>query len=973
MRYVWILCLPAIGVTGCKRESCVGQDRTCELGPVCPNLEPVCGPTGRSPGFTRARRLTAAEISVGPDALGAVGDFALENDRVRAVVDAIDHPHHLAAHGGALIDLELPGIAEDGLNVVLQATGLLPKDAVTYTSAWIVESRGASAIELRGHLDGDEEESVATRYEIRPCESGIRVKTEIVNLGKDPEVWTVTDGWFWGARSLEPFVPKPDRGFVHPSFGLTDIDSVFTDSDFVAATPEVSDAASYAIVACDRTQLSGFHSDKVSAVGSPRRIVMPGDRVVLERFIAVAPGGRSIAPAVDLALDARGKLFDERLRTVTGLLLRADGAPASLVTGTVRISEIGEDGRTPWTHVRPDSDGRFIASVPSGKALVAEAQAFGKTLSEVPIPAGENAFDLGTLTLPAAARVDLRVLVDDVEDHALAFFVPADEDTEAQGSKLFGAVSTRCAPLLGPPNGPSPACNRVLVRGLTSVVVPPGKYRVLATGGPFATIDESELAVSSGETSVVELSIQRLALGARPFLSADFHVHGARSFDSSIPDRDRVASFLAADLDVLIATDHDVVTDYSESLRALDGQDQLRLISGVETTALVLFDLVKDEAVPKVIGHYNFWPVQVDPTGPWRGSLFDERMEPGALFEEFRSSKIGAAGVIQLNHPYAEAEFGRDLGFPKAIGLDARRPLDEDAEDKRQLTRAPPGRSVSNLAYDAQEVMNGSDNGALQAYRAFWFYLLNEGVVRAGTGNSDSHGLTDNLVGTPRTLVWTATSKESFDLFAFNAAVKAGQMIGTNGPIIEAVISSPTSSRTPSLQAFIPDPNAQLSITVSAAPWVPIDEVRVIVNGSVARLLTSELTHPVDPLGREGLVRYSGSIPLSSILPSAGDAWIVVEAGSAIPMAGDLDCDGIPDTGDNDGNAVVDWRDADDNDDEPDPCEGDTGPLATAPHPRDAGDPLSKFQAVTPRSYPFGFTNPFIIDRNGDGFEGASR
>jgi hypothetical protein len=66
-----------------------------------------------------------------------------------------------------------------------------------------------------------------------------------------------------------------------------------------------------------------------------------------------------------------------------------------------------------------------------------------------------------------------------------------------------------------------------------------------------------------------------------------------------------------------------------------------------------------------------------------------------------------------------------------------------------------------------------------------WFYLLNQGIVRAGTANSDSHGLTDNIVGTPRNLVWVDTTVADFDQVKFNRAVRDGAMIGTNGPVIE--------------------------------------------------------------------------------------------------------------------------------------------------------------------------------------------
>ena len=64
--------------------------------------------------------------------------------------------------------------------------------------------------------------------------------------------------------------------------------------------------------------------------------------------------------------------------------------------------------------------------------------------------------------------------------------------------------------------------------------------------------------------------------------------------------------------------------------------------------------------------------------------------------------------------------------------------------------------------------MNGTENEDLQPYRAYWFYLLNQGIVRAGTGNSDSHGLVDNVLGTPRTLVWTDQTVADFDEAAFN-------------------------------------------------------------------------------------------------------------------------------------------------------------------------------------------------------------
>ena len=100
-----------------------------------------------------------------------------------------------------------------------------------------------------------------------------------------------------------------------------------------------------------------------------------------------------------------------------------------------------------------------------------------------------------------------------------------------------------------------------------------------------------------------------------------------------------------------------------------------------------------------------------------------------------------------------------------------------------------------------------------------------------------------------------------------------------------------------------------------------------------------------------------------------------------LPLAGDLNCDGIPDTGDNDADGDVDWRDVDRNEDDaidardhedgkPERCEGDVGPLEFPHTDHDRSDPLYHFQAVVPEGRPTAFTNPLVLDLDGNGFSG---
>jgi hypothetical protein len=114
-------------------------------------------------------------------------------------------------------------------------------------------------------------------------------------------------------------------------------------------------------------------------------------------------------------------------------------------------------------------------------------------------------------------------------------------------------------------------------------------------------------------------------------------------------------------------------------------------------------------------------------------------------------------------------------------------------------------------------------------------------------------------------------------------------------------------------------------------------------------------------------------VPLSDLglAPGSHDAWVVVEAGTTLPVVCDLGGgpvsgryphgapDGIPDTSDNNGDGVCDRSDV---------APGkDTGPLNIPPSPTSDSDPLFHFAQVVTDGFPFAFTNPFVLDMDGNG------
>ncbi|MFO0647647.1 MAG: CehA/McbA family metallohydrolase [Polyangiales bacterium] len=956
-------CVLALSLT-CADETvgCLGSgDPACVPPPPCSGLVYTCQNSR-----VEVYRVTSADQRPpGLDAEAAVGDLVLENDYVRVVIDAIDHPHHLATSGGNILDIAPRG-AGDHLNLIYTITGILPRDGVKYTSLELLTKTDLVAVIARGALDGDSRATVTTRYELRPCDRGVRVRTEVFNGGRTLATWFLGDAWWWGDRSLTPFIPTQGNGFVHPPLDLLEIDNSWRLTPWMAAQSHAAPAVSYATLSCTRASLEGVQDSTISAVGLPRTIVRPGDGQVFERMIFAAAGG-GIAGAGALALEAHAKLFGGAVTTLTGRVTTTAGVP---IGGDERLASViayepsanapdDPNAGTVWSQAVPSENGRFSLSVPSGKTLRVQLHRFGRaTTTAMNTRATGANVDLGDLRVAPAGQVEIQVR-EDLTDAPLAaelVLVPIEGETSVSSvsGSLHGALSEpSCAPFLGPPHGSSPACNRVLAfDGGAAFAAPAGTYWVYGTAGPSTTLARQRITVREGETAQAELRLRRIdGLYPADSVSADMHVHGGRSFDTAFPDTDRVQSFVTAGVDVIIATDHDVVTSYQSAAADLGVADRVVIVPGVEATPLVPWLVPPGDTFPRVIGHWMFWPMRYDTTLPSNGMPWDERVEPGQLFERMRA-RMSAEGVMQLNHPTAHSKAGRDEGYFRMLGFNPTRPLPlgDDGTAMGMLWRRPGGPSAPrNIDWNVQEAMNGSEVVLNLTYRASWFAMLNRGLIRGGTANSDSHSLTTEQLGYPRNIVRAGFDRARFNADGFNRAVRQGRIVGTNGPYIEArTTDAQGNAVTPSVDSFRPAAGAMLDVEVRAAPWIPVTEVRFVVNGRVVRTVSgAEVTTPANPFGNEGIVRWRGRVALSDLL-GGSDGWIVVEAGLPLPRAvDDEDADGLVDHIDGDGDGALDD--------------------INLARPRES-DPRFHVDVISPGTLPYAFTNPFVVDVDGNGW-----
>ncbi len=510
----------------------------------------------------------------------------------------------------------------------------------------------------------------------------------------------------------------------------------------------------------------------------------------------------------------------------------------------------------------------------------------------------------------------------------------------------------------------SPALNFASTAdGRDRISLRPGTYRAVATHGLEWGIDEEEFTIEAGKTTRVRFKLRK-ALRTWGFMSADFHVHSARSFDASAPPVDRVQAYAAKGVDVVVSTDHDQITDYSMAISALGLENQIATIVGNETTGTIPVPASAVpggvDAFPQGIGHWNAWPLEFIPGARRGGSPADELLPAGAVVDRLRgmdslkylgatpdtatlpqwlaAAQAGQPGtpgaslpvddeVVMLNHPRAGFAGTVIIGLFNSIGgvgYDPNLPITAFPNNLLNVPSlynkaivGPAGTDTTALSFDALEVQNGPRIANYQLVREDWFSLLKQGIHKTGMAVADSHRVILENAGFPRSYVASRAQRPSqLDEDDFTAAIKSMKVVASSGPFIRFYMFDFGDFRFHGLgettRGF--GSVALAYVTVDAAPWIPVEEVRIFKNGELVQ------TIPVRPNPFLGVRRrFRGFVPIFGV---TRDSFVTVEAGVSV------DLDGKPIS---------------------------TGLIADV-------------QAIEPEIEPLGWTNPIFVDRTGDGY-----
>lgn len=473
----------------------------------------------------------------------------------------------------------------------------------------------------------------------------------------------------------------------------------------------------------------------------------------------------------------------------------------------------------------------------------------------LPVPEGILAQGENTLVISAGGNKSDKVPnLDDFEVSSISL-VPLCRVrvsvTEAGSNRSLPAkVSARGTGSTPDPRfGPSYLCavagyTVFAANGGAEMFVPQGRtYRLTVSHGPEYTAEVLE--VQTGATDIERAASLRRVLDTTGYVACDFHLHSDPSGDSRVPLEDRVTCCAAEGLEFIVATDHNVQTDYAPAIRATGLDSWLKSAVGDEITTNL-----------PAIGHFNAFPLLYRAEAPGNGALNANGLTPRLLLD--RVGKVAALKdrVLQINHP-------RDgnIGYFEIFKMD---PETATSKDEK-----------FHLEFEAIEVFNGITNPAhLDLALKDWFGILNHGRFICATGNSDSHKCVLHDAGYARSWVRVPDDAEPAKVRVEDvvAAVRAGRVVVSSGPFIRATVGGKDAVGG---QFSSKEAPVALEVEVQAAPWITMEYLGLIENGKPVQRVEI-------PATGEDVVRLRHRFELRP----AADAWYVVYAEGRAYTAG---------------------------------------------------------------------------------------
>ena len=837
-----------------------------------------------------AREATAAsDLLAGPLARSSSGDFVLENELFRVIIQKPGRNWFgIGTYGGNIIDVSrrqsdgsfLPDHLEEfvtGINI--ENTPNFTEVEITNPGADGEEAqicaRGpddlldnqnpSSQIRSRGFPfpasadDRDLPLEIQTCYSLAANQPYLTIDTRLTNTSsEDVSLWWVE--YLSGSGEVQAF--QPEAGFGEPLFtagcpasAVVACDGgecdqcnylAYAGHDGAAGVSyglihEVPDSASFST---DGVNVLILGSSLIKIVaGSPPNFTVPANgEFSLRRYFAVGDG--SASSIADIRNQIDGIHTGELAGTVS-----SGGEPVA--NASVAVFQTLDPNSTPPIlfvagNTSTDASGKYRLSLPPGDYEV-QANADGYLFANDKPAAISIARDTSVqqdFALPEPGYLQVSVMAAQLDGSA----GPAPAKLQVLG---FDPSPPLGNSVLGNPAGVFGDDADRLPYGVTLVsfidrggmsgklTLEPGEYQVVVSRGPRYSAYRKSITVSSGQTTQVAAELAQV-IATDGYIYADFHVHSIDSIDAEVTRAERVATYLAEGMDFFTPSDHGMRTDFTDTLVDMDVTDLIGTAPSAEITT-------------PDYGHFNSWPVTIDSSRIGGGTVdWGREAAPGMDFPEYASYGLSPAEIytqsladpkanlVQINHIYGH--FG-SVG----LGIDTGMTPPQSSVDPA-LRRLDPGlANTFDDGFQALEVWIGTEgrNGIfgqfLGANAGDWFNLINQGIVRTGVADSDTHQRLTTYLATRNQIASTVTDpgQLSGHAEALAATVVSGKVVGTNAPFVTIQASGRYQGQPGEANLSVSgttglaiDSGSDVTVTlrIASASWAQVDSVDFYIN-----------------------------------------------------------------------------------------------------------------------------------------------
>ena len=841
---------------------------------------PACSPTidastdGEEPKtVTGAMVLGDALPSSDTMALARPGDIYAYNDKVQVVIQGAGRHIGVNPYGGNLIDADVirddgsfhDALSELGFFVNLAGTGEVSNieidtvaggaTTITVTSDYVINDyfnlETGIEILLPGALDEVDVNQAwpiefTTEYVLEPGNEFVHIRNTATNLGSEEVPYFLV--WLADGGAVSPFIPTKE-GFKLEQFGAAEylvLEGVNQSYGLLPVNEErIEGRAFVSIVGAYSLAQEGTVVEVLTYPDSAPS-VDPGDSLTFEALFFIGESHADVSRGIYHALDI--DCVD-----ITGTVIQEGGSvPIAGAAVTAMSVDEGADGADIAKDIS-NENGEFSMCLPPGPVRFV-AGAKGRPYHGLEGEPGRVAFTveedaIAALTLPSTGHFTASI-VDSSGSPLPSRVTILGVDPSPHTFRLEGVFHD--------PLAPGVAAVADSIDGTFAFDLEPGEYDAVFTHGPEFDLARMQIEVEGDNTTHVDATLHHV-VDTTGYLTGDFHVHATLSSDSAIRNEDRVANMVAEDVQMLISTDHDMITDYWPTIDALNVRDRITTAPGQEITT---FDF----------GHFNGFPLPIDRASPNNGALDWGSLSPEQIGD---AVLVNDDAIFQLNHPRAVPAPGATGNYFNVIDLQ----FDEigpfagsDSVDPTAI-RLPLGTDLLTTHFGAMEVMTWLNVQGLHD----WYNFLNAGIVFTATGNSDTHTLAVESSGWPRNYVRMGhddpTAVTHADLVA---ALLGGRNTVGFGPFVELSAQSGGGFAEIGDQIEL-DGEVTVTARVQAPDWVPFDRV-TLYEGATGTEIGGGAVVPVliDADGGQRL-----EITVEATFTPDNDTWLVAVVGGS--------------------------------------------------------------------------------------------